>query len=100
MLNAHKIIIRPVITEKNTRMNESGKYTFEVARETNKIQVKKAIEEIFGANVTDVNIVNVKGKLKRRRTRHGITEGYTKDWKKAIVTLTPDSKQIEIFEGV
>ena len=100
MTNAHKIIIRPVITEKNTRLNEINKYTFEVARETNKIEVKKAIEEIFGVNVQGVNIVNVKGKLKRRRTRHGITEGYTRDWKKAIVTLTTDSKPIEIFEGV
>ena len=100
MTNAHKIIIRPVITEKNTRLNENSQYTFEVARDTNKIEVKKAIEEIFGVNVQGVNIVNVKGKLKRRRTRHGITEGYTRDWKKAIVTLTPDSKPIEIFEGV
>ncbi|MDP9316039.1 MAG: 50S ribosomal protein L23 [Chloroflexota bacterium] len=100
MTNAHKIIIRPVITEKNTRVNEINKYTFEVGRDTNKIEVKKAIEEIFGVNVQGVNIVNVKGKLKRRRTRHGITEGYTRDWKKAIVTLTPDSKPIEIFEGV
>jgi large subunit ribosomal protein L23 len=99
-MNSHKIIIRPVITEKNTRANEVGKYTFEVARETNKVEIKKAIEEVFGVTVKDVNIVNVRGKLKRRRTRHGITEGYTRDWKKAIVTLTPDSKPIEIFEGV
>ena len=99
-MNPHKIIIRPVITEKNTLLNEVGKYTFEVARDTNKIEIKKAIEEIFGVNVKDVNIVNVRGKLKRRRTRHGVTEGYTRDWKKAIVTLMPDSKPIEIFEGV
>jgi large subunit ribosomal protein L23 len=100
MLNAHKIIIRPVITEKNTRLNEDSKYIFEVAMETNKIEVKKAIEEIFGVNVTSVNIINVRGKLKKRRTRQGITQGYTRDWKKAIVTLSPDSKPIEIFEGV
>jgi large subunit ribosomal protein L23 len=100
MLNAHKIIIRPIITEKNTRLNEDSKYIFEVAMETNKIEVKKAIEEIFGVNVTSVNIINVRGKLKKRRTRQGITQGYTRDWKKAIVTLTPDSKPIEIFEGV
>ena len=100
MSNAYKIIIRPIITEKNTRLNEDGKYTFEVAMETNKIEVKKAIETIFGVKVKSVNIVNVKGKLKRRRTRQGVTQGYTKDWKKAIVTLTPDSKPIEVFEGV
>jgi large subunit ribosomal protein L23 len=100
MSNAHRIIIRPVITEKNTRLNEDGKYTFEVAMATNKIEIKKAIEEIFGVTVKDVNIINVRGKLKRRRTRHGVTEGFTRDWKKAIVTLTADSKPIEIFEGV
>jgi large subunit ribosomal protein L23 len=99
-MNAHKIIIRPVITEKNTRLGEINKYVFEVAMETNKIEVKKAVEEVFGVNVKDVNIVNVRGKLRRRRTRHGVTEGYTRDWKKAVVTLTPDSKPIEIFEGV
>jgi large subunit ribosomal protein L23 len=100
MTNAYKIIIRPIITEKNTRQNEQGKYTFEVAMETNKIEIKKAIEEIFGVTVSHVNIVNVRGKLKRRRTRRGVTEGFTRDWKKAIVTLTSDSKPIEIFEGV
>lgn len=99
-MNAHKIIIRPVITEKNTRLGEINKYVFEVAMETNKIEVKKAIEEVFGVNVKNVNIVNVRGKLRRRRTRHGVTQGYTRDWKKAVVTLTPDSKPIEIFEGV
>jgi large subunit ribosomal protein L23 len=99
-MNAHKIIIRPVITEKNTRLGDINKYVFEVAMDTNKIEIKKAIEELFGVAVKDVNIVNVRGKLRRRRTRQGITEGYTRDWKKAIVTLTPDSKPIEIFEGV
>jgi large subunit ribosomal protein L23 len=100
MSNAHKIILRPVITEKNTRLNEINKYIFEVAKDTNKIEIKKAIEEIFGVTVQAVHIINVKGKLKQRRTRHGVTRGYTRDWKKAIVTLTPDSKPIEIFEGV
>ena len=100
MLSSHQILVRPIITEKNTLLNEQGKYTFEVAMETNKIEIKKAIEEIFGVQVQDVNIVNVRGKLKKRRTRQGVTQGYTKDRKKAIVTLTPDSKPIEIFEGV
>jgi large subunit ribosomal protein L23 len=99
-MNAHKIIIRPLITEKNTRLGELNKYVFEVAMSTNKIEVKKAIEEVFGVVVKDVNIVNVRGKLRRRRTRQGIVESFTRDWKKAIVTLTPDSKPIEIFEGV
>jgi large subunit ribosomal protein L23 len=99
-MNAYKIIVRPIITEKNTRLNEIAKYTFEVTEDSNKIEIKKAIEEIFGVQVKSVNIVNVRGKLKKRRTRHGVTQGYTKDLKKAIVTLTPDSKPIEIFEGV
>jgi large subunit ribosomal protein L23 len=99
-MNAYKIIVRPIITEKNTRLNEINKYTFEVTEEANKIEIKKAIEEIFGVQVKSVNIVNVRGKLKKRRTRQGVTQGYTKDLKKAIVTLTADSKPIEIFEGV
>lgn len=99
-MNAYKIILRPIITEKNTRLNEIGKYTFEVTQEANKIEIKKAIEEIFGVQVKDVHVINVRGKLKKRRTRQGVTQGYTKDIKKAIVTLTADSKPIEIFEGV
>ncbi len=100
MSNAHRIIIRPLVTEKNTVLNEQRKYLFEVAMDTNKVEVKKAIEEIFGVQVQSVNMINVKGKLRRRRTRHGIVTAYTRDYKKAIVTLTPDSKTIEIFEGV
>lgn len=99
-MNAYKIILRPIITEKNTRLNELGKYTFEVTQEANKIEIKKAIEEIFGVQVKDVHVINLRGKLKKRRTRQGVTQGYTKDIKKAIVTLTADSKPIEIFEGV
>lgn len=99
-MNPYKIILRPIITEKNTRLNEQAKYTFEVTEEANKIEIKKAIEEIFGVQVKSVNVINVRGKLKKRRTRQGVTQGYTKDIKKAIVTLTPDSKPIEIFEGV
>jgi large subunit ribosomal protein L23 len=100
MTNAYKIIIRPLITEKNTRQNELGKYAFEVALNSNKIEIKKAIEEIFGVQVQAVHVINVRGKLKRRRTRQGVTQGFTSDYKKAIVTLAPDSKPIEIFEGV
>ena len=98
-MNAYQIIIRPWITEKATSLIEQNQYVFEVAPEANKIQIRQAIEEIFDVRVQAVNTVNVKGKLRRRRTRRGITEGYTKTRKKAIVTLTPDSKRIEIFEG-
>jgi large subunit ribosomal protein L23 len=98
-MNAYQIILRPWITEKATMLNENNQYVFEVAVEANKIEIRKAVEEIFGVQVKAVNTVNVKGKLKRRRTRQGVTQGFTKTRKKAIVTLTPDSKRIELFEG-
>lgn len=99
-MNPYKIILRPVITEKNTRLNEQNQYTFEVAQEANKIEIKKAIEEIFGVTVKSVNTINQRGKLRQRRTKAGMITGYTKDLKKAIVTLTPDSNPIDVFEGV
>lgn len=98
-MNAYQVIIRPWITEAATSLGPNNQYVFEVAVEANKIEIRKAIEEIFDVRVQNVNVVNVKGKLRRRRTRHGITEGFTKTRKKAIVTLTPDSKRIELFEG-
>ncbi len=98
-MNPYQIIIRPWITEQATSLNEQNQYVFEVPIEANKIEIRKAVEEIFGVQVKDVNTVNVKGKLRKRRTRRGVTQGYTKDRKKAIVTLTPDSKRIELFEG-
>ena len=98
-MNAYQIILRPWVTEKATLLMEKNQYVFEVAVESNKIEIRKAIEEIFGVQVKAVNTLNVKGKLKRRRTRQGITEGFTKTRKKAIVTLTADSKRIELFEG-
>jgi large subunit ribosomal protein L23 len=98
-MNAYQIIIRPWITEAATSLNANNQYVFEVATEANKVEIRKAVEEIFDVRVQDVNTVVVKGKLRRRRTRNGITQGYTKTRKKAIVTLTPDSKAIEIFEG-
>ena len=98
-MNAYQIVIRPWITEQATSLNEINQYVFEVAVEANKIQIRNAVEELFDVTVKTVNTVNVKGKLRRRRTRHGVTEGYTKTRKKAIVTLTPDSKRIELFEG-
>lgn len=98
-MNPYAIIIRPVITEKNTRLNAQGQYIFEVAPEANKIEIKKAIEAIFGVNVKAVNTISMRGKLRQRRTRHGKVMGYTKDRKKAIITLTPESKPIDVFEG-
>ncbi len=98
-MNAYQIILRPWITEKATSLNERNQYVFEVAVEANKIQIRQAVEELFDVQVQNVTTMNVKGKLRRRRTRRGITEGYTKTRKKAIVTLRPESKRIELFEG-
>lgn len=93
---AQDIIVRPIITENSMDGLAERKYTFEVARGANKIEVKKAVETLFGVKVAKVNTISVKGKKKRM----GRTEGYTSDWKKAIVTLTADSKTIEFFDGM
>ncbi|MDY4812859.1 MAG: 50S ribosomal protein L23 [Ruminococcus sp.] len=93
---AHDIIIRPVITEKSMLGIAEKKYTFEVAKTATKIDIANAVEEAFKVKVAKVNTVNVRGRLKRQ----GRTQGYTKCWKKAVVTLTEDSKSIEFFEGM
>lgn len=94
MPTAHQIIIRPLITEKNTSLMEYNKYTFEVLRGASKPEIKQAIETIFNVTVTKVHTMNVRGKLRRR----GREVGYTKDWKKAIVTLVAGDR-IELFES-
>jgi large subunit ribosomal protein L23 len=94
-MDARDIIKRPVITERSTDLIADKKYTFEVDVKANKTQVKDAVEEIFGVNVEKVNIMNYKGKFKRM----GKFGGYTNKRRKAIVKLTSDSKEIEIFES-
>jgi large subunit ribosomal protein L23 len=94
-MNPHDIILRPLITEKNTNLMQLNKYSFEVDRGANKNQIKYAIETIFNVTVTDVHTLNVRGKMKRR----GQKFGYTADWKKAVVTLAAGDR-IELFEGV
>lgn len=93
-MNAHQVIIRPLITEKNTSLMDLNKYSFEVARAASKPEIKKAVEEIFSVQVTAVHTMNVRGKMRRR----GRESGYTSDWKKAIVTLA-DGNRIELFES-
>ncbi|MDI9369903.1 MAG: 50S ribosomal protein L23 [Synergistaceae bacterium] len=93
-LVAHDIIIRPIITEKSSGLMELNKYTFEVHRSVNKIQVRKAVEEVFKVKVTGVHIINVRAKPKRM----GVFVGRTRSWKKAIVSLAP-GERIEFFEG-
>lgn len=89
-----EVLIRPLITEKSTFLQEKGKYVFEVSTRANKVQIKEAVEDAFNVGVVSVNIINVQGKRKRFGGR--LAKG--KDWKKAIVALKPGDK-IEIFEG-
>ena len=96
-MTAYDIIIRPVITERSMNSVADKKYVFEVAPTAGKIEIKKAIEEIFGVKVAKVNTMNVSGKAKRMGAAR---PGRTKEWKKAIVQLTENSKTIEMFEGM
>ncbi len=93
---AQDIILRPIITENSMDGIADRKYTFEVAKDANKIEIAKAIEELFEVKVAKVNTINVNGKLRR----YGRFEGMTASKKKAIVTLTEDSKTIEFFDGM
>ncbi|MGN0060091.1 MAG: 50S ribosomal protein L23 [Coriobacteriales bacterium] len=91
-MEARQIIIRPVITERSFDMQEYNRFTFEVAKTASKIEIAKAVEEIFDVKVLKVNTVNVKSKKKRMRN----IEGKTRTWKKAIVTLA-EGDTIELF---
>ena len=93
---AHDIILKPVITEESMMGTAFKKYTFKVAKDANKAEIKSAIEEVFGVKVAKVNTMNCKGHLRR----YGRFQGYTADWKKAIVTLTEDSNTIDFFDGL
>ncbi|MCI3926334.1 50S ribosomal protein L23 [Paenibacillus sp. TRM 82003] len=95
MKSPYDIIRRPIITERTSEMMESKKYVFEVDRRVNKTEIKQAIEAIFkGSKVTAVNTMNMPGKPKR----YGKYNGYTSEWKKAVVTLSPESKELAFFE--
>ena len=94
-LLAHDIIIKPIITEKSSQLIELNKYTFEVHRSANKIQIRQAVEQIFKVKVLSVNTMNIPAKPKRM----GAFVGKTRSWKKAIVAL-PEGQRIEFFEGV
>ncbi len=94
---AQDIILAPVVTEASMENMQLKKYTFKVAKDANKIEIAKAVEELFkGTKVAKVNTMVVRGQEKR----NGRYAGYTPDWKKAIVTLTADSKGIEFFESM
>jgi len=93
-MEARDILVRPLITERTTQLMAEGKYVFVVAKATNKIEIAKAVSEIFKVKVAKVNTVNVLGKKKRM----GRTQGKRPDYKKAIVKLAP-GETIEFFEG-
>ena len=96
MKTAYDIILTPVISEQSMDVAADKKYTFKVATDANKTQVKLAVEEIFGVEVEKVNIMNYDGKVKRMGGNVGRTAAY----KKAVVTLTEKSKEIEFFQGL
>jgi len=96
MKSVYDVIIKPVISERSMDDAQERKYTFQVATDANKTQVKHALEEIFDIEISKVNIMNVRGKKKRQ----GRTSGMTSASKKAIVTLKPNSKEIEFFQGL
>lgn len=96
MKTAYDILLRPIITERSMEAVDQKKYVFEVARDANKIEVKNAVEEIFGVKVLSVNTMNMQGKEKRQ----GVHTGRRSAWKKAVIRLRPESKTIEFFEGM
>ena len=94
---AYDVIIRPIITEQSMEDLDIKKYAFEVAKDANKVEIKKAIEEIFGVTVINVTTATVRGKKKRQGV---MPAGYQKTWKKAVVKLSADSKDIELFQDM
>ena len=95
-MNSYDIVKRPIITEHSMDQMADRKYTFEVAKDANKIEIKNAVEEIFGVQVEKVTTMRMLGKIKRM----GAHSGKRPDWKKAIVKLTENSKTIEFFDGL
>lgn len=96
MKSPYDIIKRPIITEQSMERVANKVYVFEVDKAANKVEIRRAIEEIFGVKVAKVNTLNVLGKEKRM----GAHVGFRPDYKKAVVTLKSDSKTIEFFEGM
>lgn len=96
MKTAQDVILAPIITEKSMDGLGSKKYTFRVADDASKIEIAKAVEKLFEVKVAKVNTLHVRGQMRRQ----GAHSGYTAAWKKAIVTLTQDSKGIAFFESM
>ncbi len=99
-MKAQQIILEPIMTEKSYAGIPNKVYTFKVANDANKIEIRKAVEELFEVQVARVNTVNCNGKKRVRNTKHGQVEGRTSDYKKAIVFLKESSKPIAFFESL
>ena len=93
--NAYRILIKPLVTEKASTIGLENKYIFTVSQSANKIEIAKAVNEVYGVKPVSINIIRIRGK----NVRFGRTRGRRKDWKKAIITL-PEGKSIKIYEGV
>jgi large subunit ribosomal protein L23 len=98
MKTAHDIIVKPIITEMSMDMAVNKKYVFKVMRSASKTEIKQAVEEVFKVKVEAVNTINMKAK--KKRLGMGRPEGAKAAWKKAIVTLKPDSETIAFFDGM
>lgn len=99
-MEAEKIVLKPIITEKSVAGIKNKVYTFEVAKSANKIEIRKAVEQLFDVQVARVNTLNVKGTTKSRNTKNGPVVGRSSDYKKAVVFLKPESKAIAFFENL
>ena len=99
-MTAQEIILEPIMTEKSYAGIQNKVYTFKVATGANKVEIKKAVEELFDVQVARVNTISCKGKLKTRNTKSGQVTGRTSDYKKAVVFLRPESKAIAFFENL
>lgn len=97
MRTVYDVIIRPIVTEQSMEQSDIKKYAFEVAKDANKIEIKNAVEQIFGVKVEKVTTTHVRG---RKRRNGAYPAGFSASWKKAVVKLTEGSKTIEFFEGM
>ena len=97
MRTVYDVIIRPIVTEQSMEQTDIKKYAFEVATDANKIEIKNAVEQIFGVKVEKVTTTHVRG---RKRRNGAYPAGFSASWKKAVVRLTEGSKTIEFFEGM
>lgn len=93
------ILIKPIITEKVAVLNEKGKYGFVVAKKSNKVEIKKAIEKLYGVNVEEINTMICRGKSKSRYSKSGVLSGRTASYKKAIVKVA-EGEVIDIYSGI